>query len=113
MCSCLSSWDPPTTGRPRAGLAIGLTLTLIHLICNPISNTSVNPARSTGAAFFSGNGAPARLWVFWLAPLIGAAIAGIAYPYLFGRHEELADRPVRDDALEDDDDSGQHRAGRP
>ena len=44
--------------------------------------------------------APAQLWVFWLAPLIGAAIAGVAYPYLFGRHEELADRPVRDDALE-------------
>ena len=96
-----------------AGLAIGLTLTLIHLICIPMSNTSVNPARSTGVAFVNANGAPAQLWVFWLAPLIGAAIAGIAYPYLFGRHEELADRPVRDDALEADDDSGQHRAGRP
>jgi hypothetical protein len=46
--------------------------------------------------------------VFWLAPLIGAAIAGIAYPYLFGRHEALADRLVRDEALEADDDSGQH-----
>jgi aquaporin Z len=96
-----------------AGLAIGLTLTLIHLISIPISNTSVNPARSTGVAFLNGNGAPAQLWVFWLAPLIGAAIAGIAYPYLFGRHEELADRPVRDDAPEADDDSGQHRAGPP
>jgi aquaporin Z len=84
-----------------AGLAIGLTLTLIHLISIPISNTSVNPARSTGVAFFNGNGAPAQLWVFWLAPLLGAALAGIAYPYLFGRNEELADRPVRDDALED------------
>src|SRR3954464_5145414 len=84
-----------------AGLAIGLTLTLIHLISIPISNTSVNPARSTGVAFFNGDGAPAQLWVFWLAPLIGGAIAGIAYPYLFGRAEEqLADRPVRDDALE-------------
>src|ERR1700712_2212964 len=83
-----------------AGLAIGLTLTLIHLISIPISNTSVNPARSTGVAFFNGADAPAQLWVFWLAPLIGAAIAGIAYPYLFGRNEELADRPVRDDALE-------------
>jgi aquaporin Z len=51
--------------------------------------------------------------VFWLAPLIGAAMTGIAYPYLFGRHEELADRPVRDDELEADDDSGQHRAGPP
>ena len=96
-----------------AGLAIGLTLTVIHLISLPISNTSVNPARSTGVAFFNGNGAPAQLWVFWLAPLIGAAIAGIAYPYLFGRHEALADRPVRDEALEADDDSGSHRAGPP
>ena len=96
-----------------AGLAIGLTLTVIHLISIPISNTSVNPARSTGVAFFNANGAPAQLWVFWLAPLIGAAIAGLAYQYLFGGHQELADRPVRDDALEADDDSGQHRAGRP
>ena len=101
------------SGRPKgfAGLAIGLTLTLIHLISIPISNTSVNPARSTGVAFVNANGAPAQLWVFWLAPLIGAAIAGIAYPYLFGRHEELADRPVRDDALEADDDSGPPPSG--
>jgi aquaporin Z len=85
-----------------AGLSIGLTLTLIHLISIPISNTSVNPARSTGVAFLNGDGAPAQLWVFWLAPLIGAALAGVAYPYLFGRPEEqLADRPVRDDALEE------------
>ena len=83
-----------------AGLAIGLTLTLIHLVSIPISNTSVNPARSTGVAFFNGNGAPSQLWVFWLAPLIGAAIAGIAYPYLFGGREQLAERPVRDEALE-------------
>jgi aquaporin Z len=84
-----------------AGLAIGLTLTLIHLISIPISNTSVNPARSTGVAFFNGNGAPGQLWVFWLAPLVGAALAGVAYPFLFGRREELADRPVRDDALDE------------
>jgi aquaporin Z len=84
-----------------AGLAIGLTLTLIHLISIPISNTSVNPARSTAVAFFNGAGAPAQLWLFWLAPLVGAAIAGAAYPILFGRNEELADRPVRDDALEE------------
>ncbi len=85
-----------------AGLAIGLTLTLIHLISIPISNTSVNPARSTAVAFFNGGaGAPAQLWLFWLAPLVGAAIAGAAYPLLFGRNEELADRPVRDDALEE------------
>jgi aquaporin Z len=93
-----------TDDRAPAGfgpLAIGLSLTLIHLISIPISNTSVNPARSTAVAFFNGAGAPAQLWVFWLAPLIGAAIAGIAYPFLFGRNEELADRPVRDDALEE------------
>lgn len=83
-----------------AGLAIGLTLTLIHLISIPISNTSVNPARSTAVAFFNGDGAPAQLWAFWLAPLVGAAIAGVAYPFLFGVAEELAERPVRDDALE-------------
>ena len=83
-----------------AGLSIGLMLTLIHLISIPISNTSVNPARSTGVAFFNGNGAPAQLWVFWVAPLVGAAVAGAVYPLLFGRAEELADRPVRDDALD-------------
>lgn len=82
-----------------AGLAIGLTLTLIHLVSIPISNTSVNPARSTAVAFFNGEGAPAQLWVFWLAPLIGAALAGAAYPFLFGTAEKLASRPVRDDAL--------------
>lgn len=83
-----------------AGLAIGFTLTLIHLVSIPISNTSVNPARSTGVAFFNGEGAPGQLWVFWLAPLAGAAIAGVVYPFLFGRREELAERPVRDEALE-------------
>jgi aquaporin Z len=83
-----------------AGLAIGLMLTLIHLISIPISNTSVNPARSTGVAFFNADGAPAQLWVFWLAPLLGAALAGVLYPLLFGRKDELAERPVRDDALE-------------
>lgn len=82
-----------------AGLSIGLTLTLIHLISIPISNTSVNPARSTAVAFFNGDGAPAQLWAFWAAPLVGAAIAGVAYPVLFGTAEKLAERPVRDDAL--------------
>jgi aquaporin Z len=62
----------------------------------------VNPARSTGVAFFNGDGAPAQLWAFWLAPLVGAAIAGVAYPYLFGKHEELADTPVNVDALVDE-----------
>lgn len=83
-----------------AGLSIGLTLTLIHLISIPISNTSVNPARSTAVAFFNGNGAPAQLWAFWLAPLVGAAIAGLAYSFLFGAPEALAERQVREDALD-------------
>ncbi len=83
-----------------AGLAIGLTLTLIHLISIPISNTSVNPARSTGVAFFNGAGAPGQLWVFWLAPLVGAALAGVVYPLLFGREHQLAKRPMRDAELD-------------
>jgi aquaporin Z len=83
-----------------AGLAIGLCLTLIHLVSIPISNTSVNPARSTGVAFFNAAGAPAQLWVFWVAPWVGAAIAGVLYPLIFGRREALAERPVREDALE-------------
>lgn len=85
-----------------AGLSIGLALTLIHLISIPISNTSVNPARSTGVAFFNGAGAPGQLWLFWLAPLVGAALAGALYPVLLGRKdEELSDRPMNDAALED------------
>lgn len=74
-----------------AGLAIGFTLALTNLVAIPISNASINPARSTAVAFFNGDGAPQQLWVFWLAPLIGGAIAGIAYPFLFGRAEETAD----------------------
>ena len=64
-------------------MAIGLSLTLIHLVSIPISNTSVNPARSTGVAFFNGDGAPGQLWVFWLAPLVGGLIGGLIYPLLF------------------------------
>jgi len=67
----------------HAGLAIGLALTLIHLISIPVTNTSVNPARSTGPAlvlFLAGEGkALAQLWLFWVAPIIGAAIAGVIY----------------------------------
>ncbi|WP_101395763.1 aquaporin Z [Phycicoccus duodecadis] len=67
-----------------APLAIGLTLTLIHLVSIPISNTSVNPARSTGVAFFNGDGAPGQLWLFWLAPIAGAAIAGATFHLITG-----------------------------
>lgn len=65
-----------------APLAIGLTLTLIHLISIPVTNTSVNPARSTAVAFFQGSWAIQQLWVFWLIPLIGGAIGGLIYRHL-------------------------------
>jgi aquaporin Z len=73
--------------RGFAPLAIGLSLTLIHLVSIPVSNTSVNPARSTGPALFAGTEPLAQLWVFWLAPLVGAAIAGFSYAALLGREE--------------------------
>ena len=62
-----------------AGIAIGLGLTLIHLVSIPVTNTSVNPARSTGPALFVGGWAVQQLWLFWLAPIAGAAIAGLVY----------------------------------
>jgi len=66
-----------------APIAIGLCLTLIHLVSIPVTNTSVNPARSTGVAFYADGGwALGQLWLFWLAPLIGAAIAGLVFPKL-------------------------------
>ena len=76
-----------TDGRaPKgfAGLAIGLSLTLIHLISIPVTNTSVNPARSTGPALYAGGWAIGQLWLFWLAPLVGAAIAGFTYARITG-----------------------------
>ena len=76
-----------------APIAIGFGLTLIHLISIPVTNTSVNPARSTGPAVFVGGWALAQLWLFWLAPIGGAALAGLVYP-LFGKQGgEVA--PVR------------------
>jgi len=66
-----------------AGIAIGLALTLIHLISIPVTNTSVNPARSTGPALFVGGWAIQQLWLFWIAPIIGGAIAGLLYYNLF------------------------------
>ncbi|MCC6862595.1 MAG: aquaporin Z [Bryobacterales bacterium] len=63
-----------------APVAIGLGLTLIHLISIPVTNTSVNPARSTGPALFVGGWAMAQLWLFWIAPIAGAIIAGLVYP---------------------------------
>jgi aquaporin Z len=73
-----------------APLAIGLALTLIHLISIPVTNTSVNPARSTGPALFAGGWAISQLWLFWLAPLIGAILAGLIYPALSGETRRVA-----------------------
>jgi len=72
-----------TDKRAPAGfapVAIGLCLTLIHLVSIPVTNTSVNPARSTGPALFVGGWAISQLWLFWVAPLLGAAAAGVVYP---------------------------------
>jgi aquaporin Z len=92
-----------TDSRAPAGfapIAIGLCLTLIHLISIPVTNTSVNPARSFGPALFVGGAALEQLWLFWVAPIIGAIIAGVVYPLLsrenkatsFGRQEVSATR---------------------
>ncbi|MFP6557540.1 aquaporin Z [Paraburkholderia sp. B3] len=73
-----------------APIAIGLCLTLIHLISIPVTNTSVNPARSTGPALFVGGEAVSQLWLFWLAPIVGAIIAGIVYPAIAGAPKRTA-----------------------
>ena len=76
-------------GAPQkfAPVAIGLGLTLIHLISIPVTNTSVNPARSTGVALFADGWAISQLWMFWVAPIVGAILAGIVYRWL-GRQEK-------------------------
>lgn len=73
-----------------AGLAIGLCLTLIHLISIPVTNTSVNPARSTSQAIFAGGDALSQLWLFWVAPIAGAILAGIVYKSFFAAKSEAA-----------------------
>ncbi|MGH9836930.1 MAG: aquaporin Z [Blastocatellia bacterium] len=78
-----------------APLAIGLALTLIHLISIPVTNTSVNPARSTGPALYAGVPALAQLWLFWVAPLIGAILAGIIYPAIAHEDARLAPESFR------------------
>jgi aquaporin Z len=65
-----------------APIAIGLALTLIHLISIPVTNTSVNPARSTGVALFATNGALAQLWAFWVAPIVGGVLGGVIWKWL-------------------------------
>jgi aquaporin Z len=83
------------TGRdaltPFAPLAIGLSLTLIHLVSIPVTNTSVNPARSTGPAIFVGGWALEQLWMFWVAPMLGAVLAGLVHSYVI---EERAEAEV-------------------
>ena len=83
-----------TSYREPAGfapLAIGLALTLIHLISIPVTNTSVNPARSMGVAFFQGDWAIWQLWFFWLMPLIGAGLAGLVQRWLSGGDRTLVE----------------------
>lgn len=75
-----------------AGLAIGLALTLIHLISIPVTNTSVNPARSTGPAIFVGGWALQQLWLFWVMPIVGAAMAGFTYKFVL--EGDRVDPPV-------------------
>src|SRR5262245_8449078 len=75
-----------TDSRGPAGFApipIGLALTLIHLISIPVTNTSVNPARSTGPALFAGGAYIGQLWLFWIAPIIGAVIAGLLTRWMY------------------------------
>ena len=77
-----------------AGIAIGFTLVIIHLASIPVSNTSVNPARSTGPAIIQHGWALGQLWVFWLAPIIGAIIAGASYHAIVGPQPESAEQPL-------------------
>lgn len=81
-----------TSSKAPAGfapIAIGLALTLIHLISIPVTNTSVNPARSTGVAFYAETGATGQLWLFWVAPLLGAVIGALIWRYLLAPDEML------------------------
>lgn len=83
-----------------APIAIGLAFTLVHLVAIPISNASANPARSSAVAFFNGDGAPGQLWLFWVAPLAGAAIAGATYHLVTGidrRDEDISGQIHPDD----------------
>jgi aquaporin Z len=77
-----------------AGVAIGFTLVIIHLVSIPVSNTSVNPARSTGPAIMQHGWALGQLWVFWLFPLIGGLLAGASYRFIVGEHMESPGEPL-------------------
>jgi aquaporin Z len=79
-----------------AGIPIGLALTLIHLVSIPVTNTSVNPARSTGPALFAGGAYIGQLWLFWIAPLIGAAIGGALARWMYEPIEEVREADLED-----------------
>ena len=81
-----------------AGIAIGFTLAIIHLVSIPVSNTSVNPARSTGPAIFQHGWALGQLWVFWVAPLAGAVVAGLSYRYVLGERAGSPAAPLAAEA---------------
>jgi aquaporin Z len=86
-----------THGRAPKGfapIAIGLCLTLIHLVTIPVTNTSVNPARSTGPALFAGTWALQQLWLFWVAPILGAMLAGFFYSWLAGDDQVPIQEPI-------------------
>ena len=76
-----------------AGIPIGLALTLIHLVTIPVTNTSVNPARSTGPALFAGGAYIGQLWLFWVAPIVGALIAGVLTRWMY-EHEAIVETTV-------------------
>ncbi|MGI9022574.1 MAG: aquaporin Z [Acidimicrobiales bacterium] len=86
-------------GAPKgtAPVAIGLALTLIHLISIPVTNTSVNPARSTSQALFAGGDYLPQLWLFWVAPVVGGLLGALVYRVVFGTPEEDLERPVSGD----------------
>jgi aquaporin Z len=98
-----------THGRAPKGhapIAIGLGLTLIHLISIPVTNTSVNPARSTGPAIFVGGWALAQLWMFWIGPILGAILAGLVYGWMVGDEVPVTggEPKMKASTAEDDDD---------
>jgi len=86
----LGSTDPRAP-QGMAPIAIGLALTLIHLVSIPVTNTSVNPARSTGQAIFVGGWALSQLWVFWVAPIAGAVLAGVVHRFLLHNPDATPD----------------------
>ena len=90
----LGSTDKQTSVAGFGPIAIGLCLTLIHLVTIPVTNTSVNPARSTGPALFVGGWALRQLWLFWVAPALGAVLAGFVYPLLAKKNGVVPRSPV-------------------